>query len=698
MTRRRAVLLSSPLWLTPLWLLAAAPPAAADSLDATLDQPLHEVSHTVDVRFGDGVAVLTVRRTFANAGTLHDEATVEIALPDGAVAVGLRTSAHDTWYAGELMDAAKADGLYEQLTGLGVSAPREPTILKWSSPGWLHMQIFPVPPGGTSTVEYTLLVPLAYTGGLSHVYYPATSDAAALATPVVRLHPARAGARVLVDGRLARADTPIVLRPTDPDRASADLAAAPAPIDTAALRLARVAAAPGEAFVRFELDAAPRLRPLPENLSVVFVVDASHSEGAAGIDAQLALADAFLSHVPDAHFEVIVYRRTAARLTGAFAAAEDFGDAVADARAAGRLAPGNGSALDAGLRAAAAALRGRKGPKTIVALTDDLLREGLDADALRAALAAAGPGTVVHLVVREEGGADDVPSASEWRDDEHAFAPVAAAHGGVLLHVRHDATADAATWRPVVLGLVRPVRIDRLSVAGLGLRAAAGADGEDSEEGGGDGGVPTALREGEGVHLFLPAAAAPAAVVVTGSLWGKPFRRVVRASPALESETAALVFGAGLHAALDDAAMKRLALAGHAVSPVTSYLAVEPGVRPSTAGIDRGGAIGSLFGSAIGDTYGMASLGYYGSGGLDVIPDPKPRLAAAMAPCRGDAAAPPPGWTATVRLETTLDEIVAVDVAGVSGAFARCLTEAAWGMRLDGAYRDAHHVFAVALP
>ncbi|HEV8324987.1 MAG TPA: VWA domain-containing protein [Myxococcota bacterium] len=696
MTLRRAALLSSPLWLPPLWLLAAARPVAADSLNATLGQPLHEVSHTVDVRFGDGVATLTVRRTFANAGTIHEEATVEIALPDGAVAVGLRTFAHDTWYAGELMDAVKADGLYEQLTGLGVSTPREPTILKWSSPGALHMQIFPVPPGGTSTVEYTLLVPVDYADGLSHVYYPAGNGAAELTAPIVRLHPARPGARVLLDGRLARADTPVALRSSDADHTVADLAAAPAAIDTVALRLAHVVAATGAGFVRFEMDAAPRLRPLPKNLSVVFVVDASYSEGAAGIDAQLTLAEAFLRHVPDADFDLVAYRRTASRLLGVFTAAGDFGDAVTGARASGLLAPGNGSALDEGLRAAAAALRGRKGPKTIVALTDDLLREGLGADALRSALAGAGAGTVVHVVVREEGPAGDVAEAGEWRDDDHPFAPVAAAHGGIVLHAFHGAAVDAGAWRTVALGLVRPVRIDRLRISGLDA-ADAGA-GTDDGDGEGDDGLPKALREGEGVRVFLPAAAAPTAVVVTGAIWGKPFRRVVRADPALERETAALVFSAGLHTELDDGAMKRLALAGRAVSPVTSYLAIEPGVRPSTAGIARGADLGTLFGSAIGHAYGAAGIDYYSEGGIPLVPDPKPRLAAAMAPCRRDAAAPAIGWKATVRLETTRDEIVAVDVAGVSGAFARCVAEAAWGMRLDGAYRDDHHAFTVALP
>ena len=62
--------------------------AGADSLATARSQPLREVSHAVDVRIVDGVARYTVRRSFANAGTVADEATVAIDLPPGAAATG----------------------------------------------------------------------------------------------------------------------------------------------------------------------------------------------------------------------------------------------------------------------------------------------------------------------------------------------------------------------------------------------------------------------------------------------------------------------------------------------------------------------------------------------------------------------------------------------------------------------------------
>ena len=47
-------------------------------LTATLGQPVTEVSHSVDVRIKDGVAVYKVQRVFANAGERADEAGLEI--------------------------------------------------------------------------------------------------------------------------------------------------------------------------------------------------------------------------------------------------------------------------------------------------------------------------------------------------------------------------------------------------------------------------------------------------------------------------------------------------------------------------------------------------------------------------------------------------------------------------------------------
>src|ERR1043165_9917192 len=114
-------------------LVATAGIARADELTATLEQPIAEVAHTVDITIADGVATYKVRRQFANRGKRADEASLAIDLPYGAAATGLRIRARDRWYDGDLMERDK-----------------------------LHLQVFPVLPGQVSTVEYTLTVPTRY--------------------------------------------------------------------------------------------------------------------------------------------------------------------------------------------------------------------------------------------------------------------------------------------------------------------------------------------------------------------------------------------------------------------------------------------------------------------------------------------------------------------------------------------------------
>ena len=62
---------------------------------------------------------------------------------------------------------------------------------------------------------------------------------------------------------------------------------------------------------------------------------------------------------------------------------------------------------------------------------------------------------------------------------------------------------------------------------------------------------------------------------------------------------------------LSESEMMVLAKHGRAVSPVTSYLAVEPGVRPSTEGIE----FHTVLGADGEGTIFLGNLGTFGSGG-----------------------------------------------------------------------------------
>ncbi len=782
--------------------------ADADELSATLEQPVTEVSHSVAVSLADGVATFRVQRVFANAGERADEAALEIDLPPGAAATGLRIRAGKRWYRGELMEREEAARMYQELTGMGPHEPKDPALLQWEWAGKLHLQIFPIMPGQTSTVEYTLTVPTSYQNGRYSVAYPKPSDLDKLARPVLQITPGHGDAttELRVDGRRVAPDAPVVLSPpaplawvgegepesgsgyvistievadrgvaatarvdfaidhtyrgdlsvtlvtpkgkhieldgrgggskndlrkqitvelppgtpiqgkwhlvvgdhvgldtgklekfaldlkpaagaknaklvtatavdtplfipdaSDDDAGFAAIEIAPPPIRTVAARLGRVVASPEHGFLRLELDVAPELSSLPVKPSVVFVIDASHTMGQEAIDAQLILARAYLAHVPDARVEIVLFRRFAERLGNRFMSVGEVDEVLATARRSGRLAPGNGSAFDLGLRAAASALAGRPGPQRVVVLSDALLRSAYSNKKALRALAGARK-AIVHVVIP----GFDTDKPAESRDDSHALAPVAAARRGVLLEMTGLGDKTPAALRGVVLGLVRPIRIDNVTIAGVDMSSA--------------GEPPKTLGEGTGYRAMLKLAKPPHKLTVRGQIWGDSYRKAIRKDAGFSRATAAFVFGEDEHTDLSDDEMMVVARYGRAVSPVTSYLAIEPGVRPSRIGIARG----MLSGSGIGMGYGSAAA--YGGAAL-APPDMNRYMATGARRCLAKHK-PGPKYHAKVWIETTYHEVVDVETTGSHEKLNRCLTEAAWALALPRSSfyqrRDSH--------
>jgi hypothetical protein len=810
---------------------AAGAPAAADELHATRDQPLDEISHTVAVRIADGVATYTVQRQFQNRGKLADEARLAIDLPTGAAATGLRIRARGTWHTGELLDREVAADRYRELTGAGVYDPKDPALLFWISPRELFLQIFPVMPGATSTVEYTLTVPTSYAAGRYWLAYPRVDPAAArsrpgarrLADPIVTVQPGwtPGPGGIVVDGKPAEAGKPVSLaprtrepwRPAAPADSTEDEAAAiddadpeaDLPYGTSAIdvpasphelrytlaklrvelqhparsdlqlalvtpagqlvsiadpaadtsgaravldvplseptraagrwrllvrsrpftqpgalvrwtlalgdrtfasadtpvflpsgaaaqglavlgieappatpwtgRLGRVVASSTHAFSRLEIDAAPRLSAVPKRAQVVFVLDTSYSAGPDLVDAQLAILRAYLTHVPDAELEVIAVRRTAKRVFGRFVTAAEAPRLLDAAARAGALALGNGSALDDGARLAASLLAGRAGPQRVVLATDELLRSSLSEAATLATLASLAPSAVVHVIVPSGGPAGALPSLA--RDDDASLAILATGHHGILARLS-NVPAAIPELAPVVLELVRPTRIEGLAITGTSPLS-----------------VGDVLREGEGVRLFepnLPAAEAPSALSLTGKLWSDPVRLDLASTAPFSAATAAFVFGADLHDQLTDAELRTVALAGRAVSPVTSYLAIEPGVRPSKIGLDEPGGGGSGWGTIGYGRYGTIGCGV-GGGYL------RTEELASLIPTEACARkhAPEGPWSVKLSIETTKDEIVDVDVLDGLDPLAACLVEAAWSVRLPSSFDHTQRTYTVEL-
>jgi hypothetical protein len=128
------------------------------------------------------------------------------------------------------------------------------------------------------------------------------------------------------------------------------------------------------------------------------------------------------------------------------------------------------------------------------------------------------------------------------------------------------------------------------------------------------------------------------------------------------------VFSHDLHDDLSEAEQFVLAMYARVVSPVTSYLAIEPGVRPSTIGLEGGGT-----------GWGSIGAGRYGLIG------------------HGGASGPPMSWTpiidrvkrtcqrhGTGRIDATLRlqsrEVADIEIARRSKnrALERCVVEALW--------------------
>ncbi len=442
----------------------------------------------------------------------------------------------------------------------------------------------------------------------------------------------------------------------------------PPKIRTIDARLGRVVASAEHGFSRLELDAAPRLGELPRGASVVFVLDVSRSVEPELLAAQLRIAGAYLAHVPDARVELVVFDRLARRVFGDFVAVGDFPVVLAAAREAGQLAPGNGSALDEGLGLAIRSLADRRGPTRIVAFTDARLRSSFVPRVAARELAAASRTAITHVVIPEWG-----DTATLRRDDKHALAGIAAAQRGVLFAaIAPEADKSLGSQ---MLGLVRPVAIDNFEIRGIDLSGAAE--------------VPSSLREGVGYRAMFASADPTRRVVVSGKVWARPLHRVVEHGESFDDATAAFVFSEDEHHALSPEEMRTVAFKGRAVSPVTSYLATEPGVRPSTEGLLEA-EIGESFGAG-----GMGMAGRGGGGGGAAMPLPRlsELLADALARCV-QVHTPPRGWGLTLAVETTGPEIVDVAVTRSTHAPLReCVVAAAWALALPAAAwpeRDSH--------
>jgi hypothetical protein len=287
-------------------------------------------------------------------------------------------------------------------------------------------------------------------------------------------------------------------------------------------------------------------------------------------------------------------------------------------------------------------------------------------------------GAIVHI-------GTIVESAPELvRHDAHVWAEAARTTGGVAWTASASTEPDADDdMRRVYLEWARPLRLDNAKLVA--------DDGFDAQVD-----LPSTLPEGFGTQLLDVRADAIDSVILTGELWSREVRNVAIPDAAHARLWSALVFGSDLLGRLVEDEMMVLAMRGHAVSPVTSYLAIEPGVRPSTEGLEWSG-IGDGGGGFGEGTIGLGSIGTIGHGGGTRI-DPREFLQSEL---RAGAVAC--GIPATVdlraQLQSTLQEIVAVDTVDIVGstdaAAKACLEDALWAVELPFVFDDAFEEWTI---
>lgn len=623
-----------------LSLLACGPEDLA-GFQPKLEAGVHELSHHIAVRFEAGAATLKVKRVLRNdSDAVESYEHHDIALPEGGIATALRIGrGAELPTACSLSTKENVTERWDLLTSPGDAAPAPIGRLEWSNDDGLDLDLFGLLPWETVTVEYDVQVSPRYEAGVMLFDVPHDGTTT----------PRFDGAAVeeTVDG--------FVVRRQHHTDAVADVRWATSQLDT------------NRTLWRLEVDAAPELSRAPVAPRVVFVIDASHSEGSEGIAAQLEVVAPYLANVPDAQVEVLLTRRFAERLFGRFVPAREVAGLLASTPAE-RLAPGNGSNLDVGAALAAQLLAREGGPGRMLLFTDEKLREGFSNEATINALSSA-PQVVAHVIARwgTSSGALD-----EARDDDAALAPIAAATGGIFTRVTGEPTEPEASAK-AMLNLVRPVRVDDFKVEALGLPELS---------------LESKLPEGTMVRLHGIDATPPESLTVSGKLWAREFRRTVTVDPGLSTRLPGIAVGDDdLRLGLSDDELRTAAFLAHAVSPVTSFMFVSPGAAPSTAGLTETFGTGGLDlrGISCGGC-GVSSHCGFGVHGraVDLEALLQHLLASGVAACEartGEAA------TATVGLEATGDEVVAVTVTRATPAMTECLTEAAWAIRLSTEFR-----------
>ncbi len=622
-----------------------------------------ERANLVRATLHEGYIKLVVERRFENQSPGIDEAQLLLEVPESAVATGLRTQGKvadlPVWYAGTLFPAAVAAARYKYLTGYGEARPRDPALLYWISPTTLGLQVFPCAPNDPKVVEYTLQLPMKYEQGRYSGFIEAMGTTEVPAT--VELRSGANGATALLDG-IELANNATGIRRQWADGIAVELRPNAAQPISAELAIADLLS--GRSYVRAEVRAAQRISSIPVGARLVFIFDQSRSVGDTWA-AQRSLFDQLVSQFPRAEVFAVGFDRVARNITEGFVPVARAKERVAAFPAATR----NGSRVDLALAAVNAVLQKHHAKREHTRLF--LLTDALNPSAIATRAIAR---QIIELPALAQVAETTKGSCFLSHRVEHDWLEAVESTGGTAW----EATVADGGCEKELEELARP---KRYFLQTMTLDSAAGPVE-----------LPESLDEGEAFEFESVQSGKPKALQLEAKLWGKAVTK------RWGSEAEAVRVRAAFAAARDDGAWElteaerlRLAMLGGAVTSMTSYLAIEPGVRPSTAGFeDRGGQ---------GQGFGLGSIGTLGHGaGIGTEPrfDPEGYLAGVVDRLRRRCGIS--YQRVTVELETSYGEILDVvrsDVPDSPPSASGCLAANLWDEELPRDFAEARARYVV---
>lgn len=492
------------------------------------------------------------------------EVRAPIRLPEATALVSLRArpvGSSRGWFSAGLMDAGAASELYGRLTGRPGSRPgatlpisewvgekigtKDPVLAVWSREREVALQLFPLGQDERQTIEYAFTTELAWDG---HAYAFGYDD------PLLgACGPLKVDVRKTEAGRLLDPDDEPVARRFESEL-GIDLRFVPDDVGPLLAQAASVETDDGF-LSRYRIDVRDELTQAPAALDVVMLIDESRSMGTEGSMVALANAQDYANALRDLGVDARIGVATFSRDVHPLASAPLTAAQVREKLPEHYMALDHGTNVQAAFEYASQwfASNARDGIERRVMLFSDLMTaKAVTPERARQWLASTDALTHIDAITTEQERWDSpLPSL------DHPWHEVASEHGGLVwtggyVFRGHD-------W-------VTPQHaIDARVVDADGKTLTRIGDGNLAVKGSYSAWVATD-KSLEGA-------------TVMASLWSQPIEVDLRTPRGYRSHAAAV--GAATSSELEDGQRATLARFGHAVSPVTSLIAVEPGAQPT---------------------------------------------------------------------------------------------------------------------